>query len=246
MRGINSISKGTSKPYCYFLIKEKLSERDCFFMGQRIFLAFVVFVFFSFSHIQARQASSDHSKKFVNAGIKAGFNNSNIWDESNQQTIADSKVGFAGGIFITVPIGEYLGVQPEILISQKGYRHINEVSGNSFFFRRTVTYIDIPFQFHINPNELFTLVAGPHYSYLIHQKDRHNYDGTYPEEFDSGKARESNFGFGGGVDFDFRQFVFSIRLMWDFLEHDGDSTNPNYRNQLAQFTVGYKFNKKGN
>ncbi|UPT68294.1 MAG: PorT family protein [Sphingobacteriales bacterium JAD_PAG50586_3] len=52
-------------------------------------------------------------------GLKAGVNISNIYDSEDQQFEADSKVGFAGGGYLSIPIGTYLGIQPEVLFSQK-------------------------------------------------------------------------------------------------------------------------------
>jgi hypothetical protein len=54
-------------------------------------------------------------------GIKAGINYSNLYDEQGQNLYATSLLGFAGGAFLSIPIGTYLGVQPEVLYSQKGY-----------------------------------------------------------------------------------------------------------------------------
>ncbi|MEX0648902.1 MAG: porin family protein [Balneolaceae bacterium] len=200
---------------------------------------FIVLLCLGFTGSVAAQ-TSEQDEFSLKAGLKVGFNNSNVWDERDHEAVADSKIGLAGGMFLFIPVGNVIGLQPELLISQKGYRHSYDFSGSSYFFRRTATYLDIPLQVFINPGELFTLVAGPQYSYLLHQKDRHNYDESSQPEFDIGNVRQSSFGFTGGVDFEFKQFVFSFRLMWDLLEHDGDSSTPRYRNQSAQFTVGYK------
>jgi len=53
-------------------------------------------------------------------GLKAGVNRSNVYDASGQNFIANPKMGFAGGVFLGIPIGKYFGVQPEVLFSQKG------------------------------------------------------------------------------------------------------------------------------
>jgi hypothetical protein len=37
---------------------------------------------------------------------------------------ADRKLGLATGAFLSIPISKYIGVQPEILISQKGYKNV--------------------------------------------------------------------------------------------------------------------------
>lgn len=202
----------------------------------------VVFLCFFLSPVSINAQTPENENRLMKVGIKAGLNNSNVWDEGDHEAIADSKIGLAGGLFLFVPLSYSFGIQPELLISQKGYRHSNEFSGSSYYFRRTATYLDVPLNLYIKPDDLFTIVAGPQYSYLIYQKDNHNYDEEWVNtSFVSGKVRQNSFGFVGGVDFDFNDFVFSFRLLWDFLEHDGDSSTPTYRNQSAQFTVGYNF-----
>lgn len=209
-------------------------------MKEGIFLAIVWILVIP---VQAEAQAEVNENRTMKAGIKAGFNNSNVWDEREHDAIGDTKIGLASGLFLFVPLTHSFGLQPEVLISQKGYRHSDEYSGSSFYFRRTATYLDVPLHLYIKPDDLFTIVAGPQFSYLLYQKDSYNYDEEWIENtgFVSGKVRQRNFGFVGGVDFDFKDFVFSFRLVWDFLEHNGDTSTPTYRSQSAQFTVGYNF-----
>lgn len=75
-------------------------------------------------------AQSTDRRENLKFGVKAGINVSNIWDSQNQEFTADSKVGFAGGIFLGIPIGSFLGLQPEILISQKGFKGSGTLLGS--------------------------------------------------------------------------------------------------------------------
>lgn len=52
-------------------------------------------------------------------GLKAGVNYSNVYDTQGEEFQADPKMGIAAGAFIAIPIGKYLGIQPEVLYSQK-------------------------------------------------------------------------------------------------------------------------------
>lgn len=65
-------------------------------------------------------------------GIKGGINWSNVWDEQGQHFQASSKAGFAGGAFFGIPVIRYFGVQPELLVSQKGYQSTGTYLGSSY------------------------------------------------------------------------------------------------------------------
>src|SRR6185436_19715986 len=95
--------------------------------------------------LKAQDSDVDPRGNFA-FGIKAGANYSNVWDEKGQDFQADPRVGFAGGIFFGIPIGKFLGVQPEVLVSQKGFQGSGTLSGSPYSFSRTTTYIDIPLQ----------------------------------------------------------------------------------------------------
>jgi hypothetical protein len=178
-------------------------------------------------------------------GIKAGFNYANVWDEQGQDFRADAKVGFAGGLFLGIPIGPYLGVQPEVLISQKGFTSSGTLLGTAYSFNTTKTYLDIPLQLQIKPFEYVTLVFGPQYSYLLHQKNVYTFGTNSAEqeqEFENDNIRKNVFGFVGGIDINIKHVVVSTRAGWDLVNNNGDgsSTTPRYKNQWLQLTVGFK------
>src|SRR5690625_3010099 len=82
-------------------------------------------------------------------GLRVGANYANVWDESDQEFEADGVFGPAGGVFLSMPLGPYIGLQPEILFSQKGYTRDGEFLGEEYNFSRRASYIDIPFQLQI-------------------------------------------------------------------------------------------------
>jgi hypothetical protein len=178
-------------------------------------------------------------------GIKAGLNHSNVWDERGQDFQANPKYGLAGGIFFGIPIGNRLGFQPEILISQKGFQGSGTLMGSPYSFSRTTTYLDIPLQLQVKPSDFFTIVAGPQYSYLLYQKDIYTWglnSSAQEEEFDNENIRKNTLGFVLGADINFSNAVISGRVGWDFQTNHGDGTysTPRYKNQWLQLTLGFK------
>lgn len=190
------------------------------------------------------QKDYDDLREDLTIGLKAGINYSNVWDEEGDDFKADGRVGFAGGAFISIPIGKYLGIQPEVLISQKGYEAKGKLLGTPYSSSRTTTHLDIPIQIQFKPSEFITVVAGPQFSYLFNQKDSYTF-GTNStlkeEEFKNENIRNNILGFVTGVDIMLKHVVLSGRAGWDFQNNnaDGSSSTPRYKNQWLQFTIGF-------
>lgn len=199
---------------------------------------------FTSTTLSAQTSDTDTRSKLV-FGVKAGTNYSNVWDEEGQDFRADAKFGFAGGVFFGIPIGTFLGFQPEALISQKGFQASGTMFGTPYSMQRTTTYLDIPLQLQVKPAEFITILAGPQYSYLIHQKDAYTFGSNstaQEQEFNNDNIRKNILGFVAGADINISHVVISGRMGWDFQTNNGDgsSTTPRYKNKWLQFTVGFK------
>ena len=109
------------------------------------------------------QAQKDDNRDVLSFGLKAGLNMSNVWDTQGQDFVADPKYGLAGGAFVSLPIGTYLGIQPELMISQKGFQGSGSLLGFSYSNTRTTTFLDVPLLVQFKPIEYFTILAGPQF-----------------------------------------------------------------------------------
>lgn len=191
-------------------------------------------------------AQTEDTREELKFGIKGGINNSNVWDEEGQDFQADPKNGFAGGFYLSIPLGKYLGIQPEVLYSQKGFQAYGRAFGTDYSYVRTTEYIDVPILIQFKPTEFITFVGGPTYSYLTSQRDVWKY-GTFSQEqydeFDNSNLRKNTVGAIFGADINVDHFVIAPRVGWDFQTNNGDGTSesPRYRNQWLQLTVGYRF-----
>lgn len=196
---------------------------------------------------QESSNETDNREKFQ-FGLKAGLNYSNVYDEQGEEFDADAKFGFVGGLFVAIPIGKYFGIQPEVLISQKGFRGSGVILGNKYSFTRTTTYIDVPLQFMLKPSEFITILAGPQFSYLMNQRDVFTSSFVSYEqeqEFKQDNIRKNVFGVVGGFDINLRHITLGARAACDLQTNAGDGTSstPRYKNVWLQGTVGYKFYK---
>ena len=192
------------------------------------------------------QGNGSDSRENVHFGVKAGANISNVYDTEGADFVADPKLGFAAGAFVAIPIGKFIGVQPEILFSQKGYQRTGNVFGSDYKFTHTSNYIEVPILLQVKPSEMITLLAGPQYSYLIKEKNvfsNEYVNGSNEQDFENDNVRKNTLGFVGGVDINLNQLVVGVRAAWDLQNNNGDGTSniPTYKNVVYQATVGYRF-----
>jgi hypothetical protein len=202
----------------------------------------MILAIFSIAYQSRAQDSGSDSREKLQVGFKLGLNYSNVYDEQGDNFTADGKFGFVTGAFLSIPIGKYLGVQPEILFSQKGYQANGSILGISYTYSRTLNYIDVPLLVQLKPSPFVSLVAGPQFSYLIKQQDK--FENTIQEQdFNNDNIRKNILGVVGGFDINPNHFVFSARVGWDVTNNNGDgtSTNPRYKNVWYQTTIGFRF-----
>ncbi|SHG73622.1 Outer membrane protein beta-barrel domain-containing protein [Flavobacterium fluvii] len=186
------------------------------------------------------------NRETLSFGLKLGANYSNVYDSDNEDFVADSKFGFAAGAFVAIPFGTFIGIQPEVLYSQKGFKSSGTYFGSSYEMTRTTDFIDVPLLFAVKPIEQVTVLFGPQFSYLLKQKDEFtggNINSIQQQEFDNDDITKNIMGLTGGVDINVDKLVFGLRTGWDIKtnEGDGNSSTPRYKNMWHQLTMGYKF-----
>jgi hypothetical protein len=177
----------------------------------------------------------------IQFGLKGGINYSNVYDAAAEEFEADFKIGFVGGAFLTIPMGKLLGIQPEVLFSQKGYSASGTVLTIPYEYTHTASFIDIPLMLAIRPTSFLTVLAGPQYSFLIEQEDEFA-SGSFAQDEDF-ELDKNVFGFLGGVDIKIDKVVLGARVGWDIQENNGDgtTTKPRYKNTWIQATIGFRF-----
>lgn len=213
-------------------------------MKKSIFLFSVALILSAFT-LQAQEQNSDNRDK-LQLGIKGGLNFSNIYDTDGEEFDADGKFGFVGGVFLAIPIGKYLGIQPEVLYSQKGYKSTGSFLGTNYEMKRTTNFIDVPILLQVKPVEFVTLLAGPQYSFMLKRKDEFtggSLSAVQEEDFKNDDLRNNILGVIGGADFNFENLVLGVRAGWDLQNNfkDEPSTTPRYRNVWYQATIGFRF-----
>jgi hypothetical protein len=206
----------------------------------------IALITLSVSNSVAQESTSTDNREKLFFGLKVGANYSNVYDSESEDFVADSKFGLAAGAFVSIPLGKFIGVQPEVLFSQKGFKSSGTFLGTEFKATRTTNYIDVPLLLAVKPVEFITILFGPQYSYLMKQKDEFtsgSFSSSEEEEFTNDNIRKNTFSLIGGADLNFNNFVIGLRSGWDLKNNQGDgsSTTPRYKNMWYQATVGYRF-----
>jgi hypothetical protein len=191
------------------------------------------------------QAQIEDNRELLSFGLKAGLNLSNVWDSKGEDFVADPKYGVVGGAFVSLPLGKYLGFQPELMISQKGFKGSGSLLGFTYSNTRTTTFLDVPLLVQFKPIQYLSILAGPQFSYLLKEKNVYTFGSNSTEQeqqFNNEDPRNNILGFVVGLDLNVDILVISARAAWDFQTNNKNSvsTTPRYKNQLLQLTVGFR------
>ena len=103
----------------------------------------IVSIVFIINNSWAQENKTDFRSN-LQLGIKIGTNYSNIYNIQGGQIDAVCRLGFAGGVYLAIPVWKFLDLQPEIVYSQKGFLAFGQIPRMSYQYSRRSNYIDIP------------------------------------------------------------------------------------------------------
>jgi hypothetical protein len=181
----------------------------------------------------------------LRAGLKAGVNLANAYDGKGADFQSEGKYGWVVGGFVSIPLWKNVGLQPELLISQKGFRGTGTLLDAPYSLQRTTTYLDLPAFVAIKTNQYLTILAGPQFSYLLSQNDVLTASPNSVQQeriISTDSIRDTIIGVVIGLDVEVKCVVFSVRSGWDALQNNRDVTSltPRYKNIWLQVTVGFR------
>jgi len=188
---------------------------------------------------QRRQPVDDWYKPKV--GLAGGLNISNTVDAYNSNFSTSSVTGAHIGLTFEVPIAYPLSFAPEFLFSQKGYKAETEY-GN---FKSRTNFIDIPLLAKLRVTRGFNIVVGPQLTFQTSTRNTYDngFNTIYKDNYDNLEDKSYISGV-IGVGFDINRNVeLRARYALDLNQNRGDfnSSLPDYRNQVFQIGLGFKF-----
>jgi hypothetical protein len=175
-------------------------------------------------------------------GLEIGANVSNQISSDYNNYSTGSIVGLNAGLTFDLPIVYPLSFAPEVLYSQKGY----EATTVDGIFTQRTHFIDIPLlaKFRIGP--VFNFYVGPQLSYLLSTTNTYDNGFTVSQEqyYENNNGHKSYLDGVLGISFDLNRSIdLHVRYTVDLQKTDyyGNTYVPNYRNQVWQFGIGFKF-----
>lgn len=150
-------------------------------------------------------------------GVKAGATVTSF--KGDQAPEVDTKTGLAGGLFANLSILEFLAVQPEFFLHQKGATTINTGNRNeirvNYFTIPVLVKLRMPLGKTVYPN----LFAGPNFSFLVDGRytstDMQNGNET---QINISNVRNNDTGgiIGAGIDFEGQGVFFTVDVRYGF------------------------------
>lgn len=181
-------------------------------------------------------------------GVKGGFNMSNLY----QSEADDNNVlyGFNAGVYATLPISDFIAIQPEILFTTKGAElDYNNAfaSGNAKF---KLNYIEVPLLVRVNITKNFNVHAGGYASYLVSSKVTGDGDFNFDQEVDTDDLNKFDAGLAAGVGVDFNPISIGLRYNYGLTTVGKERTTvtgttytfPDAKNSNLTLYLSYKLN----
>jgi len=181
-------------------------------------------------------------------GVKGGFNMSNLIDSGDDVNDNNVLYGFNAGVYATLPISDFVAIQPELLFTTKGaeLEYNNVLEGNAKF---RLNYIELPLLVRVNITKNFNVHAGGYASYLVSSKVTGDGDIAFDEAVDTDDLNKFDAGVSAGLGVDFNPISVGVRYNYGLTtigkeRNIGGTTYtfPDVRNSNLTLYLSYKLN----
>lgn len=170
---------------------------------QRILFAILFFIAATIGSIYAQDKNIG-----TEFGIKGGFNISNLYsNDTNDDTVL---YGFNAGVYATLPISDFIAIQPEILYSTKGSKLEFNSAVTSSEIKFKLDYIELPLLIRVNITRNFNIHAGGYAAYLIRSKISGN-GALYLNNINTTDLNKFDAGLATGIGIDFNTVSLGVR-----------------------------------
>lgn len=206
--------------------------------------AFTLFLSASFGMLHAQDTNVT-----TEFGVKGGFNMSNLVDSGDDPDDNNILYGFNAGVYATLPISDFVAIQPELLFTTKGseLKYDNAFATGNAKFR--LNYIELPLLVRVNVTKNFNIHAGGYASYLVSSKVTGSGDFDFNEDIDTDDLAKFDAGLSAGIGVDFNPISVGVRYNYGLTTVGKERTVagttytfPDAKNSNLTLYLSYKLN----
>lgn len=197
-------------------------------------LTFFITASFGMLHAQSENVTTEF-------GIKGGLNMSNLYKND-----ADDKnvlFGFNAGLYATLPISDFVAIQPELLFTTRGSELEYDNPGDNQKIKFKLNYIELPLLVRANITKNFNIHAGGYASYLVSSKVTGEGPLEFENEFDTDDFNKFDAGLAAGIGVDFNPLSVGLRYNYGLttIVKDGDNSS-DFKNSNLSLYLSYRLN----
>lgn len=140
------------------------------------------------------------------AGLKVGGNAAFLLNPKPLAHTSEAKPGVVGGVFLSLPLGERIAIQPEVQYSQLGTRFKHDASGNSAFTlpsprdRLFLDEVTVPLLLKVFlVKRKVHLHAGPQFGFVLRAEEERTNGGVTTKTDVSDLYRSTDYGIVAGI-----------------------------------------------
>ena len=206
--------------------------------------AFTLFLSASFGMLHAQDTNVT-----TEFGVKGGFNMSNLVDSGDDPDDNNILYGFNAGVYATLPISDFVAIQPELLFTTKGseLKYDNAFATGNAKFR--LNYIELPLLVRVNVTKNFNIHAGGYASYLVSSKVTGSGDFDFNQDIDTDDLAKFDAGLSAGLGVDFNPISVGVRYNYGLTTVGKERTVagttytfPDAKNSNLTLYLSYKLN----
>jgi len=200
----------------------------------------LVLIFAAFTSVSLGQG--------MQLGLKAGVNFSNLVGDDVEG--AESKTGFAGGLFFMYQFNKLFAIQPEAYYTMKGATDEQTFAGETAELTLSLDYIEIPILFKVlipieNSPIRPSVFVGPYVGFNSTAKAKLEYMGQ-SEEDDIEDVKSTEFGlvFGAGLGFPVGQNELGVDFRYELglTTLDDSAEEADIKNSVFNINAYFGFN----
>ncbi|WP_343614408.1 porin family protein [Flavobacterium sp.] len=213
-------------------------------MQNNFLCALALFISASFGMLHAQNTNVE-----TEFGVKGGFNMSNLYNNGDDVDDNNILYGFNAGVYATLPISDFVAIQPELLFTTKGAK----LEYNSALFngdaKFKLNYIELPLLVRVNITKNFNVHAGGYASYLVSSKVTGSGDADFEQTIDTDDLNKFDAGISAGIGVDFNPVSIGVRYNYGLTTVGKERTAlgttytfPDAKNSNLTLYLSYKLN----